>query len=92
MNICMGELVQAIATALEIVERELIGVSTYHGKRIAALCSLMGREVGMDEEERRSPPVHCSMTTLSQSTSCTKKNTSGESVASGSTANQGSAT
>jgi HD-GYP domain-containing protein (c-di-GMP phosphodiesterase class II) len=47
----MGELVQAVAAALEIVEKELIGVSTYHGKRIAALCALMGREIGMEEEE-----------------------------------------
>jgi HD-GYP domain-containing protein (c-di-GMP phosphodiesterase class II) len=46
----MDELIQAIAVALEIVESGLLGASSNHGKRIAVLCSLMGRELGMDEE------------------------------------------
>jgi HD-GYP domain-containing protein (c-di-GMP phosphodiesterase class II) len=50
MKIRMDELFKAIAVALEIVECELLGASTNHGKRIAALCSLMGRKLGMDEE------------------------------------------
>jgi len=49
----MDELIQSIATALDIVESELLGASTHHGKRIAALCAMMGKEVGMDEEEIR---------------------------------------
>jgi len=49
MKIYVNELVQSIATALDIVEYELLGASTYHGKRIAVLCSLMGKELGMDD-------------------------------------------
>jgi len=50
MKIRMDELIQSIAVALDIVESELLGASTNHGKRIAVLCSLMGKELGMDEE------------------------------------------
>ena len=53
MKIRMDELVKSIAVALEIVECELLGASTNHGKRIAVLCSLMGKELGMSEEEIR---------------------------------------
>jgi len=51
MKIHVNELVQSIATALDIVENEILGASTYHGKRIAILCSLMGKELGMSESE-----------------------------------------
>ena len=53
MTIRMDQLIQAIAVALDIVEAELLGASTNHGKRIAVLCSLMGKELGMSEEEIR---------------------------------------
>jgi len=46
----MDELIQSIAVALEVVESRLLGASTNHGKRIAVLCSLMGKELGMDNE------------------------------------------
>jgi len=51
MEIRMDQLVQAIANGLEIVERELLGASTHHGKRIAVLCALMGKKTGMSDEE-----------------------------------------
>jgi len=51
MKIQMNELVQAIATALDIVEHELLGASSYHGKRIAVLASLMGKELKMSDAE-----------------------------------------
>jgi HD-GYP domain-containing protein (c-di-GMP phosphodiesterase class II) len=51
MNIRMDRLIQAVAVALDIVESDLLGASTNHGKRIAVLCSLMGRELGLDIEE-----------------------------------------
>jgi len=51
MKIRMDELIQSIAAALDIVEGELLGASTNHGKRIAVLCALMGRALAMDEEE-----------------------------------------
>jgi HD-GYP domain-containing protein (c-di-GMP phosphodiesterase class II) len=44
----MDQLVQAIASALDIVEGELLGASTHHGKRIAVLAAAMGRNLGMD--------------------------------------------
>jgi len=50
----MDELIQVIGTALDIVECELLGSSSNHGKRISVLCALMGRELGMDEEVIRS--------------------------------------
>jgi HD-GYP domain-containing protein (c-di-GMP phosphodiesterase class II) len=46
----MDQLIRAIAVALDIVEGELLGASTHHGKRIAALSVAMGRHFGMDEE------------------------------------------
>ena len=51
MKIQMNELIQAIATALDIVEHELLGASTNHGKRIAVLCALMGRELNLGDSE-----------------------------------------
>ncbi|MDR1205194.1 MAG: HD domain-containing protein [Peptococcaceae bacterium] len=43
MNIRMDQLIKAIAVALDIVEGELLGASTHHGKRIAVLSAAMGR-------------------------------------------------
>jgi len=53
MKIRMDELIKSIAVAFEIVECELLGASSNHGKRIAVLCSLMGKELGMSVEEIR---------------------------------------
>lgn len=50
MKFRMDELVQVIATALDVVEEEILGASTNHGKRIAILCAAMGRYLGMDED------------------------------------------
>jgi HD-GYP domain-containing protein (c-di-GMP phosphodiesterase class II) len=47
----MDKLIKAIATALDIVEGELLGASTNHGKRIASLSAAMGRYLGLSEEE-----------------------------------------
>jgi HD-GYP domain-containing protein (c-di-GMP phosphodiesterase class II) len=41
----------AIAAALDIVENELVGASTNHGKRIAVLCAKMGKMLGLNPEE-----------------------------------------
>jgi HD-GYP domain-containing protein (c-di-GMP phosphodiesterase class II) len=53
----MDKLIKAIAEALDIVEGELLGASTHHGKRIAALSAAMGRYFGMDEEDLRALTV-----------------------------------
>jgi HD-GYP domain-containing protein (c-di-GMP phosphodiesterase class II) len=47
----MDSLVMAIAAALDIVENELLGASTNHGKRIAVLCAKMGKLLGLKAEE-----------------------------------------
>jgi len=49
MEIRMDQLVGAIATALDVVEGELLGASTYHGRRIAVLSASMGRYMGLEE-------------------------------------------
>jgi HD-GYP domain-containing protein (c-di-GMP phosphodiesterase class II) len=46
----MDKLIRAIATALDIVEGELLGASTHHGKRVAVLAAAMGQRLGMDGE------------------------------------------
>ena len=51
MKVQMNELIQSIATALDIVENEVLGASTYHGKRISILSSLMGKELGLSDSE-----------------------------------------
>ncbi|MDR2136738.1 MAG: hypothetical protein LBO68_00490, partial [Synergistaceae bacterium] len=50
MKIRINQLIKAIATALDIVEGELLGASTHHGKRITVLSAAMGRELGLDED------------------------------------------
>jgi HD-GYP domain-containing protein (c-di-GMP phosphodiesterase class II) len=51
MTIRMDSLIKAIATALDMVEGELLGVSTNHGKRIAVLCAKMGKILGQSPDE-----------------------------------------
>jgi HD-GYP domain-containing protein (c-di-GMP phosphodiesterase class II) len=50
MIIRMDKLIKAIATGLDIVEGELLGASTHHGKRIATLSAAMGRRLGMNDD------------------------------------------
>jgi HD-GYP domain-containing protein (c-di-GMP phosphodiesterase class II) len=47
----MDKLIKTIAVALDIVEGELLGASTNHGKRIASLSAAMGRYLGLSEEK-----------------------------------------
>jgi HD-GYP domain-containing protein (c-di-GMP phosphodiesterase class II) len=51
MTLRMDSLIKTIATALDIVEGELLGASTNHGKRIAVLCAKMGEALGKSPEE-----------------------------------------
>jgi len=51
MKVRMDSLINAIAAALDIVEKELLGASTHHGKRIAILCAKMGKILGKTNEE-----------------------------------------
>jgi HD-GYP domain-containing protein (c-di-GMP phosphodiesterase class II) len=45
----MDKLIKSIAVALDIVEGELLGASSHHGKRIACLSVAMGRYLGVDD-------------------------------------------
>jgi HD-GYP domain-containing protein (c-di-GMP phosphodiesterase class II) len=45
----MDKLIVVFGEALDIVEEELLGASTHHGKRVAALCAAMGRKIKLDE-------------------------------------------
>jgi HD-GYP domain-containing protein (c-di-GMP phosphodiesterase class II) len=51
MTLRMDSLIKTIAVALDIVEGELLGASTNHGKRIAVLCAKMGEALGYSPEE-----------------------------------------
>ena len=51
MKIRMDSLIKTITTALDTVEKELLGASTNHGKRIAVLCAKMGKFLGKNTEE-----------------------------------------
>lgn len=49
MNINYNDMLFAFSTALDCVERELIGISTNHGKIIAYLSVLIGRTMKLDD-------------------------------------------
>jgi len=51
MKVRMDSLINAIAAALDTVEKELYGASTNHGKRIAILCAKMGKMLKKTDEE-----------------------------------------
>ena len=51
MTVRMDSIIEAIATALDSVEQDLLGASTNHGKRIAVLCAKMGTLLGLRAEE-----------------------------------------
>ncbi|MDR0400022.1 MAG: HD domain-containing protein [Treponema sp.] len=50
MNFRMDKLIIVFGEALDIVEGEILGSSTHHGKRIAVLCAAMGRKMGMGKD------------------------------------------
>ncbi|MCL2276749.1 MAG: HD domain-containing protein [Treponema sp.] len=51
MMIRMDSLIKSIAAALDAVEKEQLGASDNHGKRIAVLCANMGKLLGKTTEE-----------------------------------------
>lgn len=51
MKLCFNELLLAISYALDCVERDLVGVSTNHSKRVAYLCVQMGKKLGLEEKK-----------------------------------------
>ena len=53
MRLDLTDMLYALSFALDSVEAELVGVNTGHGKRVAYLSLLMGKEAGYREEELR---------------------------------------
>lgn len=53
MKIDFNDMLYALSYALDCVEHELIGVATYHSKRVAFLCSMMGKQLGFTEDQQR---------------------------------------
>ncbi|MCH5187550.1 MAG: HD domain-containing protein [Oscillospiraceae bacterium] len=53
MKLDLTDMLYALSYALDKVEAELLGVETGHGKRVAYLAILMGKEAGLGEEELR---------------------------------------
>lgn len=51
MKVNMSGLMYALSYALDCVERELIGVSTGHGKRVAYISIVLGKELKMKKEQ-----------------------------------------
>ena len=52
MKLCINEVLYAFSVALDAVEHELAGVTTYHSQRVAYMTSTMGKFMGMDDNER----------------------------------------
>jgi HD-GYP domain-containing protein (c-di-GMP phosphodiesterase class II) len=47
----MDQLISSLSIGLDVVEKALLGSTTNHGKRIAALCIKMGQYMGFTDEE-----------------------------------------
>ena len=50
MKIAMDKLCRIFSRALDIIEKEQIGASDFHSMRISALCALMGKKLGYDDD------------------------------------------
>jgi HD-GYP domain-containing protein (c-di-GMP phosphodiesterase class II) len=51
MTISLDELIKSITVSLDMVEEELLGATTHHGKRVAVLAAAMGGRFGMKSEQ-----------------------------------------
>ena len=50
VSICLNDFFYAVSYALDSVEAELLGVTSYHGKRTAYLASQLGRALGQADQ------------------------------------------
>ncbi|MCL2294315.1 MAG: HD domain-containing protein [Spirochaetes bacterium] len=50
MKVAMDKLSRVFSRALDIIEEEQIGVSERHSMRVAALCAVMGKRLGYDDD------------------------------------------
>ena len=53
MKLDLTDMLYALSFALDKVEAELVGVDTGHGKRVAYMAMLMGKQAGCEEEALR---------------------------------------
>jgi HD-GYP domain-containing protein (c-di-GMP phosphodiesterase class II) len=44
-------LLKTVSKGIDLVEKSLKGITTNHGKRVAIICGLMGREMGMNNDD-----------------------------------------
>lgn len=51
MNFYIHDLIISISKSLDCVERDLLGAGTNHGKRVCAVCTLIGRGKGLSDKE-----------------------------------------
>lgn len=51
MNITLNDLLFAFSRALDFVEKDLLGITTNHGKRVANMSMRLCRAIGMTESE-----------------------------------------
>lgn len=51
LKVKRSELIYQVSFALDCVEKDLLNVSTNHTKRVACLCILLGKRMGMDGED-----------------------------------------
>jgi len=51
MHVQLRELLFALSRALDFVERELLGVTSNHGKRTAYVCTRISRAMGFDDSD-----------------------------------------
>ncbi len=49
MRICLNDLLNQLSYAIDCVEMELIGVTSFHSKRVAAIAAQVGRYLKLDE-------------------------------------------
>lgn len=47
----LKELIHSVSTALDVIEGEVMGVSTNHGKRVGALSAFMAMDLGWSDDE-----------------------------------------
>lgn len=60
MKISFNDMLYAISFALDMVEYQLLGVSTFHSPRVAYIATQMGRQFGL-EKEKLSDLAACSI-------------------------------
>ena len=53
MKLDLTEMLYAMSYALDTIENEVGGITTNHGKNVAYLCFLMGKEAGFSDAELR---------------------------------------